>query len=303
LFRPQRAWTHLVSLDGPHYHAQLPELKMASPQTASPLPAGRPVLWRLRLLMALVVALVAAATYPAGSGVLLLVPFGLPFAFALVLLPRRGVVAWACGLSALLLCVFFFYGITLAGLGDGWLRLASIPLVAMAVVSFLAVRDAAHIWNSSQTPAARGALAVRSALAFIYAGLTVVVAAVELPDLITNRPAINESNAVATLRSQSTALAAFAQEHPQQPLPATLDELGDALPPNHRCGKPMCENHGYRFAYTRLDGNAGGGSYDLIARPLEFRRTGRRSFFADQTGTIRATSEDRDPTATDPPLN
>jgi len=38
------------------------------------------------------------------------------------------------------------------------------------------------------------------------------------------------------------------------------------------------------------------------ARPVERGRTGYRSFFADQTGVIRATSEDRAANVSDPPI-
>lgn len=43
-------------------------------------------------------------------------------------------------------------------------------------------------------------------------------------------------------------------------------------------------------------------TWTYTARPVERGRTGYRSFFADQTGVIRATSEDRAATASDPPI-
>ena len=43
-------------------------------------------------------------------------------------------------------------------------------------------------------------------------------------------------------------------------------------------------------------------TWTYTARPVEQGRTGYRSFFADETGVIRATSEDRAANVSDPPI-
>ncbi len=75
------------------------------------------------------------------------------------------------------------------------------------------------------------------------------------------------------------------------------------LPPDPR-------KSGYTFEYKAgvltektVGGCVGAKSYSLTARPVSFGKTGRLSFFVDESGTIRATREDRPATASDPPLS
>jgi hypothetical protein len=55
---------------------------------------------------------------------------------------------------------------------------------------------------------------------------------------------------------------------------------------------------GYRFSYekTSID------SYTITAIPVEFGKSGAGNFFADESGIVRFTTEDRPATANDPPL-
>lgn len=64
------------------------------------------------------------------------------------------------------------------------------------------------------------------------------------------------------------------------------------------------EKTGYRFtlAPRRRDENGRLAGYEVHARPEEYGRTGQRSFYSDETGVIRYTTEDRRATAEDPPL-
>jgi len=47
---------------------------------------------------------------------------------------------------------------------------------------------------------------------------------------------------------------------------------------------------------------AGAKSYTVMAYPVEYGKTGKLSFFSDDSGKIRATKENRRATSTDPPL-
>ena len=61
---------------------------------------------------------------------------------------------------------------------------------------------------------------------------------------------------------------------------------------------------GYEFHYTLLDSGQPGhpGIYRIVARPLEFGKSGNKSFFIDQSGVVHATAEDRAATEFDPAL-
>ncbi|HEX7175223.1 MAG TPA: hypothetical protein VF240_08060 [Pyrinomonadaceae bacterium] len=89
---------------------------------------------------------------------------------------------------------------------------------------------------------------------------------------------------------------------------ATLDEL--AAPParrasrhgaewEHPLSKLALEKQEYRFELT-----AAGDKYAVTATPREFGKNGRRSFYMDETGIIRATERAGEPaTANDPPVD
>lgn len=62
------------------------------------------------------------------------------------------------------------------------------------------------------------------------------------------------------------------------------------------------EKAGYRFVYKAApDADGVIRHYTIVARPLK-HPGGGNSYFTDETGVIRMTTEDRDATATDPPL-
>jgi len=79
--------------------------------------------------------------------------------------------------------------------------------------------------------------------------------------------------------------------------PKTLEPLG----PLARQAAQMAQSEGYELQYAPgpSDGNSVIRSYSLEARPGNF---GYRSFYTDPTGLIRATTENRAATSSDPPI-
>ena len=115
----------------------------------------------------------------------------------------------------------------------------------------------------------------------------------------------NEMNAIGGLREIVTASVSYSagfMEFPQQlemlggpPDGETTSEHAGLLDPE------LASTHvrsGYRFSYekTSID------SYTVTASAIEFGKSGARNFFADESGVIRFTTEDRAATANDPPL-
>jgi serine/threonine protein kinase len=62
------------------------------------------------------------------------------------------------------------------------------------------------------------------------------------------------------------------------------------------CRVKPCMIHGYQISYSRPSPQA----YIVQARPIAYPYTGKRSFFVDESGAIRATAENRAATAKDP---
>lgn len=124
---------------------------------------------------------------------------------------------------------------------------------------------------------------------------------------------VNEAAAVGSLRTYNTALVTYSSAYPELGFPSSLAVLGGAAPcdtatAEHAClvdptlGTEPFERSGYRFSYQSNANGRPGTSYILIARPITVNVTGKRSFLTDESGVIRYTEEDRDPTTEDPPL-
>jgi hypothetical protein len=79
--------------------------------------------------------------------------------------------------------------------------------------------------------------------------------------------------------------------------PKTLEPLGVVA----RQSAQMAQSEGYELQYTPgpTDANAAIHSFTLEARPGNF---GYRSFYTDASGLVRATSENRAATSSDPPI-
>ena len=77
-------------------------------------------------------------------------------------------------------------------------------------------------------------------------------------------------------------------------------------------GLPQAPKDGYVRAFVagsrpkkidpRVSSRSSVETWTYTARPVAPGRTGYRSFFADETGVIRATSEDRAANVSDPPI-
>jgi hypothetical protein len=115
----------------------------------------------------------------------------------------------------------------------------------------------------------------------------------------------NEMAAVGVLQRMVFRIAYYNAEFSE--VPQRLEMLGTApdgqTSPEH-AGIPgpelssTRERSGYRFSYERTSVD----SYAITASPIEFGRSGTRNFFADESGIIRFTTEDRAATANDPPF-
>jgi hypothetical protein len=125
----------------------------------------------------------------------------------------------------------------------------------------------------------------------------------------------NESKAIATLRTFNTALITYCTTYPDVGFPANVQALSGAgeeeqssqhagLLDSSFMAVPFIRD-GYEFHYTLLDPGSGEnteGKFYLTARPVEYGKTGTRSYFTDQTAVVRATSENREATERDKPL-
>lgn len=118
-----------------------------------------------------------------------------------------------------------------------------------------------------------------------------------------------ESAAVSRMRTILTCLITYSSSYPEVGLPPSLKELsgaaGSAPSADHAMlmDPSLMEDKlvyaGYEFRYARLDRE----HFRMTAMPVEYGKTGTRSFFADDSGVIRTTTENRTPNENDEPLN
>ena len=146
---------------------------------------------------------------------------------------------------------------------------------------------------------------VLKVVGFIFLLLVIAVFS-SAPLLIRSRLMSNQAAAVGSLRTINTVQVMFADANPKKGFARTLTELGPP-PGAGLIDEYMAkgEKWGYRLTLAPGAPDASGHivSYTVTARPMEYPRTGCRSFFSDESGVIRVTSQDRLATAQDPPLN
>jgi type IV pilus assembly protein PilA len=122
----------------------------------------------------------------------------------------------------------------------------------------------------------------------------------------------NEASAVGSMRTINTAEITYADTYKSgysPSLAALAPPPGSAQPSASAAGLiddvlARGVKNGYRLTYTPGQPDKDGhiGTYTVTARPLEFGKSGRRSYFTDQSGVIRVTEENRPATVKDPPL-
>ncbi len=118
----------------------------------------------------------------------------------------------------------------------------------------------------------------------------------------------NEASAIGSIRSYNTAAVTYASSYPDIGCPRTAEDLGESrygtdVDPHHaglldsQLTTAPFEKNGYRFSFQGAEAE-----YTVIARPIKFGVSGKRSFFSDQSGVIRSTEKDEEPTERDEPL-
>lgn len=125
-----------------------------------------------------------------------------------------------------------------------------------------------------------------------------------LPSLLERERPHYEASGVGSLRTIYTAQVSYAQAHPEKGFAPSLAVLGPD-------GSDLIDSvlaSGTKSAYAFVlvpeppDSQGRIRHYVVTARPQRYQRNGTHNFFADESGVIRFTVEDRPATANDPVL-
>ena len=110
-----------------------------------------------------------------------------------------------------------------------------------------------------------------------------IIMVLGFPNFIRARLNANETAAVHTIRSLSTALESYRSAQSPDTYPALLTDLSSASPSYIDAAWTNGQKQGYQFTYTRVSIN----QFTMTAAPVTANLTGNRTFFVDESGVIR----------------
>lgn len=109
------------------------------------------------------------------------------------------------------------------------------------------------------------------------------LAAIAIPSFLRARIHANETAAIASLRTISTACVGFRSIQSPLSYPGNLSDLSTAVPPYIDPILGTGTKQGYNFDYNLVDAN----QYTCTASPITQNVTGIRTFFLDESGVIK----------------
>jgi type IV pilus assembly protein PilA len=133
----------------------------------------------------------------------------------------------------------------------------------------------------------------------IVVTIILIIAAIAIPSLMRNKIQANETAAVETLRTLNGSVLLYSNSYGG--FPHALSDLGPAAGGTaaSSASADLIDSvlakgvkSGYVFTYAAVGTDPSGNvfSYSITATPVAAGSTGQRSFFTDQSGTIRNTS-------------
>jgi type IV pilus assembly protein PilA len=133
----------------------------------------------------------------------------------------------------------------------------------------------------------------------IVVTIILIIAAIAIPSLMRSKIQANETSAVETLRTLNGSVLLYSNSYGG--FPHALSDMGPAATgtPASSAAADLIDSvlasgvkSGYKFAYVAgaTDPSSDVLTYTITATPVVAGSTGQRSFFTDQSGTIRNTS-------------
>jgi type IV pilus assembly protein PilA len=177
----------------------------------------------------------------------------------------------------------------------GLLGVGAITGIIVAIVAMGKIRREPWRYGGHGLAVAGLVLNITSLVTVVPVG---IIAAIAIPNLLASRLAANEASALQTLRMVSSAESTYQSVFQKF---GTLEELVSEglIDPSLGDG----EKHGYKFTLelTKNEDNLEG--FEIVAVPLTYKSSGRRSFFVDESLVIRAADNQGGPsTVADNPL-
>jgi len=126
----------------------------------------------------------------------------------------------------------------------------------------------------------------------IVVAIIALLAAIAIPNLLRARLTANESSAISSLRTMSSAAETFRAAQTTPTYPTDLAALTSPTPP-YVSGFTNGQKAGYTFTVA-----GGTNMYQAVANPTTRGTTGNRSFCVDHSGVLRSQAADYTAVAT-----
>ena len=180
----------------------------------------------------------------------------------------------------------------------GLLGLGAILGITLAVVALNRIKNNPWVYGGKGFATAG---LVTSILSLVIIVPIAIIAAIAIPNLLASRIAANEGSTIQAMRQIAGAEHTYSSVHGTY---GTLEQLAteELINPGIAAGT----RHGYRIKIDVSKPGSGNriGGYQVVAVPLTYPNSGRRSFYIDETGVIRgADAHGKDATKDDDPLN
>jgi type IV pilus assembly protein PilA len=193
-------------------------------------------------------------------------------------------------ISSLVIGIVNFFTLGLLGVGV-------VLGVTLALMALSKIKQDPSVYGGREYAIAGLVTSIVSILVIIPIG---IIAAIAIPNLLASRRAANEGSAIQSVRLVASAEATYQGVHGKY---GTLEELAHEglIDPAMAAGP----RRGYvvRIKLSSATTRTAGG-YQVVAVPVDYPNTGRRSFFADETGVIRGGDAlGKEATEFDEPLN
>lgn len=191
---------------------------------------------------------------------------------------------------ALVLGIFNLFTLGLLGLG-------AIVGIVVAIVAMSRIKQNPAVYGGKEFATAGLVTSIISIAIIVPVG---IIAAIAIPNLLAARRAANEGATISMLRKIASAEAAYQATHDRY---GELNELIEAGLVDSQLS--MGSHAGYRFKIVVSTGDVQNLSvFSAVSVPESYPNSGRRSFFVDESGVIRAAdSQGTDATRYDAPLN
>jgi type IV pilus assembly protein PilA len=118
--------------------------------------------------------------------------------------------------------------------------------------------------------------------------ITLIIAAIAIPNLLRARMAANESSAVASVRTILTAQMSYSESRPESGYACSLSALSEAQMIDSELASG--QKNGYRFEIRGCKAETAGEAnkkYQVVAYPITTNQTGDRAFCSDESAVIK----------------